>query len=86
MSERDQTLMRTRCPECGTVFRVTSEQLRRKAGKVRCGQCQAVFNAFDHWLSEAANGAPWDTSWRSAPAGAGSRDGSANRVSRTIPQ
>ena len=55
MSERDQTLMRTRCPECGTVFRVTSEQLRRKAGKVRCGQCQAVFNAFDHWLSEAAD-------------------------------
>ena len=55
MSERDQTLMRTRCPECGTVFRVTSEQLRRKAGKVRCGQCQAVFNAFDHWQSEAAD-------------------------------
>ena len=50
MSERDQTLMRTRCPECGTVFRVTSEQLRRKAGKVRCGQCQAVFNAFDEQL------------------------------------
>ena len=49
MSERDQALMRTRCPECGTIFRVTSEQLRRKAGKVRCGQCQAVFNAFDHW-------------------------------------
>ena len=39
--------MRTRCPECGTVFRVTSEQLRLKAGKVRCGHCQAVFNAFD---------------------------------------
>ncbi|MDE2441616.1 MAG: zinc-ribbon domain-containing protein [Betaproteobacteria bacterium] len=52
MSERDQALMRTRCPECGTIFRVTSEQLRRKAGKVRCGHCQAVFNAFDQWQSD----------------------------------
>lgn len=44
--------MRTRCPECGTVFRVTSEQLRRKAGKVRCGHCQAIFNAFDQWQAD----------------------------------
>lgn len=44
--------MRTRCPVCSTVFRVTSEQLRLKAGKVRCGQCQAVFNAFDHFLTD----------------------------------
>lgn len=48
MPERNETLMRTRCPECGTIFRVTSGQLRLKAGKVRCGQCQSVFNAFDH--------------------------------------
>jgi predicted Zn finger-like uncharacterized protein len=47
MSERYKTLMRTRCPGCNTVFRVTSEQLRAKMGKVRCGQCQFVFNAFD---------------------------------------
>ena len=46
--------MRTRCPACGTIFRVTSGQLRLKAGKVRCGQCQQVFNAFDHLLSETA--------------------------------
>lgn len=43
--------MRTRCPVCSTVFRVTSEQLRLKAGKVRCGHCQAVFNAFDELLT-----------------------------------
>ena len=53
MSGGNETLMRTRCPECGTVFRVTSEQLRRKAGKVRCGHCQAVFNAFDQWQSDS---------------------------------
>jgi predicted Zn finger-like uncharacterized protein len=50
--------MRTRCPACGTVFRVTSEQLRRKAGKVRCGHCQFVFNAFDEWQSADDDSAP----------------------------
>ena len=53
MSGGNETLMRTRCPECATVFRVTSEQLRQKAGKVRCGHCHAVFNAFDHWQAES---------------------------------
>ncbi len=49
MSGRAQALMHTRCPTCSTVFRVTSEQLRLKAGKVRCGHCQTVFNAFDQF-------------------------------------
>lgn len=52
MSGRGQTLMRTRCPACGTVFRVTSEQLRLKAGKVRCGRCESVFNAFDALVAD----------------------------------
>ncbi|UCV07738.1 DUF3426 domain-containing protein [Dechloromonas denitrificans] len=47
-----QALMRTRCPACATIFRVTSEQLRLKAGKVRCGHCQSVFNAFDEFLPD----------------------------------
>lgn len=58
MSGGAQTLMRTRCPACGTVFRVTSEQLRRKAGKVRCGHCQSVFNAFDEWQTADDDLAP----------------------------
>lgn len=37
--------MRTRCPACSTVFRVTPEQLRLKAGMVRCGHCHGVFDA-----------------------------------------
>lgn len=44
--------MKTRCPECQTTFRITPEQLKARAGKVRCGQCQAVFNALDHLLDE----------------------------------
>lgn len=48
--------MRTRCPACNTVFRVTSEQLRLRAGKVRCGNCQTVFNAFDELVIETNEG------------------------------
>lgn len=39
--------MLTRCPGCAAVFRITPEQLRARAGKVRCGKCQTVFNALD---------------------------------------
>jgi predicted Zn finger-like uncharacterized protein len=35
----------TRCPDCRTLFRVTSEQLALRAGQVRCGQCKTVFDA-----------------------------------------
>jgi predicted Zn finger-like uncharacterized protein len=37
----------TRCPACGTVFRVVQDQLRVSEGWVRCGQCQDVFNALE---------------------------------------
>ena len=39
--------MKTRCPDCQTVFRITAEQLAARAGKVRCGHCRKVFNALD---------------------------------------
>lgn len=34
----------TRCPACGTVFRVVQDQLKVSGGWVRCGQCHQVFN------------------------------------------
>lgn len=40
-------MMLTRCPSCSTAFRVTPEQLKARAGKVRCGHCNAVFNALE---------------------------------------
>lgn len=46
--------MKTRCPGCNTTFRVTPEQIRARAGKVRCGKCAAVFNALDSLLEEEA--------------------------------
>lgn len=39
--------MQTTCPSCHTVFRVKPEQLEVHAGKVRCGKCAYVFNAFE---------------------------------------
>jgi predicted Zn finger-like uncharacterized protein len=37
----------TRCPACGTVFRVVQDQLRVSEGWVRCGRCEDVFNALE---------------------------------------
>ncbi len=35
----------TRCPACGTQFRVVPDQLKISDGWVRCGQCSQVFDA-----------------------------------------
>ena len=35
----------TRCTACGTIFRVVQDQLKVSEGWVRCGRCDAVFNA-----------------------------------------
>jgi predicted Zn finger-like uncharacterized protein len=37
----------TRCPSCGTAFRVVQDQLKVSEGWVRCGNCQDVFNALE---------------------------------------
>ncbi len=34
----------TRCPSCGTAFRVQPAQLAQRGGRVRCGKCAAVFD------------------------------------------
>jgi len=39
--------MYTHCPECNTYFRITAEQLRAAQGKVRCSNCDTVFNALE---------------------------------------
>ncbi|MDL0431197.1 DUF3426 domain-containing protein [Marinobacter sp. TBZ242] len=43
-----QSSLQTRCPKCETRFRVTDAQLGVAGGKVRCGNCMAVFNAVEH--------------------------------------
>ena len=44
--------MYTRCPACSTCFRVTDRHLAIAKGKVRCGQCQLVFNAPEHAIED----------------------------------
>jgi predicted Zn finger-like uncharacterized protein len=36
----------TRCPNCGTAFRITPFHLQAHGGDVRCGRCAKVFNGF----------------------------------------
>jgi predicted Zn finger-like uncharacterized protein len=38
--------MVTTCPACTTTFRVTPPQLSQSNGRVRCGRCTNVFDAF----------------------------------------
>jgi len=35
----------TKCPQCGSLFRVVADQLKLRGGLVRCGQCRTVFDA-----------------------------------------
>lgn len=37
----------TRCPACGTTFRVVQDQLKVSGGWVRCGHCHEVFNGLE---------------------------------------
>lgn len=43
---QDQLL--TKCPHCGTTFRLSKEHLEIAGGAVRCGSCYQVFHAKEH--------------------------------------
>lgn len=40
----------TQCPHCHTTFRVVHDQLKLRAGLVRCGSCKQIFNGIEHLL------------------------------------
>ncbi len=40
----------TQCPHCHTTFRVAHDQLKLRAGIVRCGNCKQIFNGVEHLL------------------------------------
>lgn len=46
----------TKCPQCGSMFRVVADQLKLRGGLVRCGQCRTVFDAIGSlaYLEDAA--------------------------------
>lgn len=45
--------MITRCPECGTKFRISVDIIRAEDSTVRCGDCMAVFDARAQLVDEA---------------------------------
>ena len=51
----------TRCSTCGTTFRIVQDQLKVSEGWVRCGRCNAVFNAVEG-LFDLGRDAPADWS------------------------
>jgi len=46
----------TRCPNCGTAFRVQPVQLSARGGKVRCGKCTHVFDGVAALVADGADG------------------------------
>ena len=48
----------TRCPGCGTMFKVVPDQLKISEGWVRCGHCSEVFDAGAHLQAAVAPAAP----------------------------
>jgi predicted Zn finger-like uncharacterized protein len=44
--------MYTECPSCKTLFRISQDQLASVGGKVRCGFCYGMFNAYDYLFEE----------------------------------
>ncbi|MES2771403.1 MAG: DUF3426 domain-containing protein [Pseudomonadota bacterium] len=48
--------MQTSCPACQTRFYIRPEQLKARAGTVRCGQCHTLFNALDHLRDSPTTG------------------------------
>lgn len=45
--------MFTQCPECSTVYEISTDHLAAAGGMVRCGECDTMFNALRR-LSETA--------------------------------
>ena len=41
------------CPECGTAFQVSLNELNLAEGRLQCGHCHAVFHAEDPLLEAA---------------------------------
>ncbi|MGH8691413.1 MAG: DUF3426 domain-containing protein [Burkholderiales bacterium] len=44
----------TRCPTCGTAFRVQRDQLAARSGAVRCGKCGNLFDGVSALVDDSA--------------------------------
>ncbi|CAB3700944.1 DUF3426 domain-containing protein [Achromobacter pestifer] len=57
----------TRCPQCGTSFKVVPDQLRVRNGLVRCGACSTVFDGRACLLPESGVPAAMPAAPNAAP-------------------
>ena len=57
----------TRCPACGTTFRVVDDQLRLADGWVRCGACQHVYDALPGLQDEPSTQPPMADATHAVP-------------------
>ena len=69
----------TRCSSCGTSFRIVQDQLKVSEGWVRCGRCNAVFNALEGLFDLGRDARAEDASEAVAP----NRDSSPATVAAT---
>ena len=44
---RIKNMLIAQCPNCGTSFQVSIEQLQLASGRLQCGECETVFDAED---------------------------------------
>jgi predicted Zn finger-like uncharacterized protein len=79
----------TQCPHCQTTFRVAHDQLKLRAGLVRCGACKQIFNGIENLLrvDEAGQTLPPDSLplQASSPALAMPSAAAADFVATTMP-
>ena len=60
----------TQCPHCHTTFRVAHDQLKLRAGLVRCGACKQIFNGIESLLrpEELEQATAWPAPVHRSPA------------------
>lgn len=54
--------LNTCCPECGTVFPASLEQIKLRKGYIRCVNCANIFDGFEHVVPADATDAPAQSS------------------------
>ncbi|MDQ7969884.1 MAG: DUF3426 domain-containing protein [Oxalicibacterium faecigallinarum] len=56
IKDKSSMALATQCPHCQTTFRVVHDQLKLRAGLVRCGYCKEIFNGIEHLLPPEESG------------------------------
>ncbi|HEX7954673.1 MAG TPA: zinc-ribbon and DUF3426 domain-containing protein, partial [Burkholderiales bacterium] len=74
----------TRCPQCETTFRVTTQQLQASGGQVRCGHCQNVFDAFATLTAKEPQSVPREPSAATPASPVGATAGEPNAQANPV--